>query len=214
MRNPLNPLVWRTRFYVPHALSVAGVRGYKPQGPADPSGWDELYEAGYLDYYAEPDALARYGILAAYITHIGARSILDVGCGPGLLRPHVEGVGFTRYLGLDPSRVAIEQARRFEDDRTSFAVAERPAPESGPFHVVVCNDMLYYLDDPGAFLDHTRDLLEPDGYVVAAVWRHPGDVLLHRLLDERFDVVDRVLVKQLVDRRRSRWLVSCHRRRS
>jgi SAM-dependent methyltransferase len=214
VRNPLNPLIWRARFYVPHALTVTGVRAYKPQGPGDASAWDELYEAGHLDYYSEPDALARYGVLAAYVTHFGARSILDVGCGPGLLRPHVEGVGFTRYLGIDPSRVAIERASRFEDERTSFAVAERPAPGSGPFDVVVCNDMLYYVDDAGAFLDHVRDLLEPGGYVISAVWRHPGDTVLQRRLGERFDLVDRVLVKQLADERRSRWLVSCHRRRS
>jgi SAM-dependent methyltransferase len=213
VRNPLNPLIWRARFLVPHTLTVAGVRRYKPRGPAEPSAWDELYTAGELDYYAEPDALARYGILAAYITHVGARSILDVGCGPGLLRPHVGDVGFTRYLGIDPSAVAVEQAKRFEDERTRFSVAERAPPESGSFHVVVCNDMLYYVDDAGAFLDHVRDLLEPDGYVVAAVWRHPGDTVLHRRLDERFDLVDRVLVKQLADQRRSRWLVSCHRRR-
>jgi SAM-dependent methyltransferase len=212
VRNPLHPLLWRARFYVPHALVAAGLRHYKPHGPADPAGWDELYESGELEYYADSDALARYGILAAYARHVDARSILDIGCGPGLLRPHLDGLAFERYLGIDSSKAAIERARRFEDGRTSFAITDRADPAAGPFDVAVCNDMLFYVEDAGAFLDEVSELLEPGGHVLAAVWRHPGDTVLHRRLDERFELVDRVLVKQLSDQRRSRWLISCHRR--
>jgi SAM-dependent methyltransferase len=211
VRNPLHPLWWRLRFYVPHALVAAGLRRYRPHGPSDPAAWDELYDSGELDFYGEADAIARYGILAGYARHVGARRILDVGCGPGLLRPHLEGVGFTHYLGIDPSPAAIERARRFEDERTSFAVAERAEAGSGRFDVVVSSDALFYVADAGEFLDHVRELLEPGGHVLTAIWRHVGDTHLHRRLDERFQLVDRVLVKQLSDRRRSRWLVACHR---
>jgi SAM-dependent methyltransferase len=197
---------------VPHLLTHAGLRRYRPHGPHDPASWDELYESGELDYYDDADALARYGILAAYAKQVRARSIVDLGCGPGLFRPHLEGVGFTSYLGIDPSQAAIERARRLQDERTSFAVAEHADP-GDRFDVAVCNDVLFYVADAGEFLDRVRDVLEPGGHVLSAIWRHPGDTLLHRRLDERFELVDRVLLKQLSDHRRSRWLVSCHRRR-
>jgi SAM-dependent methyltransferase len=208
-----HPLVWRARFYVPHALAAAGVLRYKPHGPADPGAWDALYDSGELDFYENVDGLARYGVLAAYLRRIEARSILDIGCGPGILRRFIEGVGFTSYVGIDHSPAAIARAKQYEDDRTTFTTAERMPPEEGPFHVVVSNDMLLYVEDAGEFLDYVSELLEPGGFFLSAVWRHSRDVVLQRRIDERFDLVDRVLIKQLASDERPRWIVAWHAKR-
>lgn len=212
MRNPLKAIIFRAKFHLPNALTSAGLLDYRAVGSADPASWDSRYATSELDHYAELESLARYGVLIAYLQHIEARSVLDVGCGVGLLRQRIEPLGFERYVGIDLSAVAIERARALEDERTTFAVGSRATPDMGRFHVVVCNDVLMYMRDAPDFLDHVRRILEPDGYLLSCIWRHTRDVALHQLLDERFELLDRVEIKQLFAAKRHRWQLSCHRR--
>lgn len=203
-------LVERTR-----GLAVRlGVRPYRPIDRSSIEHWGSEFEAGEFQYFGNLRQLARYSILVGYVQHLGPDvSILDVGCGAGLLAERLRDSPYERYLGIDPVPQAIEQAAPLVDERTRFEVVERPSRGLGDFDVVVCNEVLYGVPDPEQLLDDIHALLPPGGSLLASIWRHPTEVGLYRMLDARFELVDAVLARNLTDETRDHgWRVSWHRR--
>ena len=177
--------------------------------------WRRGYESGHLDYFDGLDELPRYSLLLGYLLFFGgAPEVLDVGCGPGLLRARMESIPFARYVGVDVAPAAIDQARGMEDARTTFMVGDVTDPllDLGMFDVVVCNEVLNMLGDPAAALDRVAAVLRPGGHLLTSTWRHPGDEQLFDLVDRHFtpvDVVDAQNPANLIARRG--WRVTCHR---
>lgn len=102
-------------------------------------------------YYREPrtrvatpaEVRARVELIAALLRHAGirVRSILDAGCGLGLMRkPFAAALPGARYTGLETSEYAC---RRYGWVQGSV-VDYRPRT---PSDLVVCYDVLQYLDD-------------------------------------------------------------------
>lgn len=81
---------------------------------------DEAYRTGAYDFVETLAMAPRLGAMAAYIGHLGARRVLDLGCGTGLLAAYLAPA--VAYVGLDISPTAIDSARaRFADrPSTSF----------------------------------------------------------------------------------------------
>jgi SAM-dependent methyltransferase len=86
---------------------------------------------------------ARAGLIAAYAAHIGlpVRRILDAGCGTGAMRATLlRRLPRSIYVGLEPSEYLC-QRYGWEQGRV-----ETYRPQA-PFDLVVCYDVLQYLDD-------------------------------------------------------------------
>lgn len=189
-----------------------GWTAYRPIKPPDPSLWDEEYIQGTTDYYRRMSEAARYGALIGYLGALGGTpAILDIGCGEGIFRERLNGFPFSKYVGLDVSTVAIERAQALADERTSFTVST-DAQAHGRFDVAVCNEMLCYPADPGAFLDSLPGALVPGGHVLTSIFRHRGHRALHRMLDERFERRDAVTCRNETFPKSS-W-IACHRVRT
>jgi 2-polyprenyl-3-methyl-5-hydroxy-6-metoxy-1,4-benzoquinol methylase len=189
----------------------AGVLPYRRRWVLEAADWDREYERGVLDYYGDLRELARYSVLIGYLrARGGAPSVLDVGCGVGLLRERLPAEAVGRFVGTDPSEVAIQRAREAHPG-DEFAVTDMPGAALGPFDVVVCNEMLYYAEDLDALLARLHDLLVPGGWLLSSIVRHPGDVTLHRALDARFTQRDAVVVQSQTGPGNA-WRLSCHER--
>ncbi len=176
---------------------------------------------GEYDYLARIDELARYSIITGYVRWLGGEpSIVDVGCGAGLLRERLMGTPLRRYAGIDPSPDAIQRSQRLADERTAFMVGDpaggldRAGLSAGEFDICTALDVLYVCDDPALLLDSIRELVRPGGHFLCSNHRHPGDTALVAMIDERFVPVDAVEVRSLTRRggRVRRWRISCHRR--
>lgn len=138
------------------------------------------YDRAYFDrWYRDPRSRVKSAAeverkvrmvvgVAEYLLDRPVRTVLDVGCGEGAwraslrrLRPKV------RYVGVDPSEYAV---RRFGARRGIVLgdVARLHELElGGPFDVVVCCDVLNYLEN-GALergLRNMRDLLGGVAYL-------------------------------------------------
>lgn len=222
VRSPRKALRWLRRTFPARATGVmrrlalrAGVIRYRTE-PWSSEEWRRGYDSGHLDYFAGLDELPRYSLLLGYILFLGGDpEILDVGCGQGLLRARLDGLSFRRYVGIDPTEPAIERARGLEDERTRFVLGDvRDRSLSlGSFDIVVCNEVLSVSTDPVAVLDRVHELLRPGGCLLTCVWHHAGDEQLWRLVDRRFDPVDRVEASNPANPIAVRgWRVSCHRR--
>lgn len=199
------------------AVSLGLRAGLVPYRPAayvrEP--WGEGPEASDLDYIGDISEVFRYALLLGYISFFGGQpSIVDVGCGKGHLRARMTGLDIARYVGVDPSPVAIEAAQRLADERTTFVVGDAEGVDYSEFDVVVCNEALYYLPRPVVFLDLVKDNLRSGGLLLTSMWRHGVDDYLWSLVDERFERLDLVEVRNPTSRiARRGWRLACHRRR-
>ena len=106
----------------------------------------EYYRRFYLDprtaVISRAEMRERAGLIAAYARHIGlpVRSILDAGCGIGLLgAPLKRAFPRAAWTGLEYSEYLCQ---RYGWTRGSLADWR-----ADPFDLVVCYDVLQYLDD-------------------------------------------------------------------
>jgi len=126
-----------------------GVLPYRTE-PWTPEEWQARYGSGHLDYFAGLDELSRYSLLLGYLTVIGGEpEVLDVGCGQGLLRARMGALPMSRYVGIDPTPAAIDQAAALVDEKTTFRVGDITdrGLDLGTFDVVVCNEVLSVVED-------------------------------------------------------------------
>ncbi len=193
----------------------AGLRRYQTE-PWTAEQWRWGYTSGHLDYFARIDELPRYSLLIGYLAFLGGEpDIIDIGCGQGLFRERIEHVPFRRYLGVDSSADAIAQARRLEDDRTTFIEGDVAAlvDDVPRFDVAVCNEVLSVAPDPERLLATVHALLRPGGHLLTSTWRHPGDQQLLTLVDRHFTPVDAVDARNPANPIATRgWRVTMHRR--
>jgi len=180
--------------------------------------WSTAYGSGALEYYGRLDELGRYSAIVGYVkwTRSGTAetrpSVLDVGCGVGLLRRQLADVPMSDYLGVDLSDTAIEAARSQRFSGSRFVVGDFMSTELGQFDVVVVNEVLYFAADPSAFLERVRSLLRGGGVVIISMWRHPGDRRLWKIVDRTLHLIDRVEVRNRRNPVNTRgWIVSCYR---
>jgi len=113
-------------------------------------------------------------------------SALDVGCGPGLTAVRLVRLGF-HVTQLDSSQSMLDLARHAAEDA---GIADRVTLECGDatqlanlfpaasFDVVLCHNLLEYVDDPSAVLrGAARALRDPSGILSIVVRNQAGEVL-------------------------------------
>jgi SAM-dependent methyltransferase len=160
--------------------------------------FDRLYAADPDPWRFETSAYEheKYDATVAALDGRRARRALEVGCSIGVLTerlaPHAG-----ELLSVDVSEAALAQARDRLAPAPHVEFARRELPEDfprGPFDLIVCSEVLYYLDTAAfsAMLDAIDRELEPGGSLLAVHWRartetYPlqGDEV-HALLDRRF----------------------------
>lgn len=91
--------------------------------------FDALYDSQrqskfgrWLNREFRSDIVARYKAALAHVQAVHARSVLDVGCGPGHYLAALSKMGTPRLLGIDVSEKMIELAKHHEGILTSSNV--------------------------------------------------------------------------------------------
>ncbi|HEX6199844.1 MAG TPA: class I SAM-dependent methyltransferase [Thermoanaerobaculia bacterium] len=181
--------------------------------PLPRGAWEEQYRAGTWDYLEEPGELARYGVVAAAVRRLRpGGTVLDVGCGEGLLAEHLGPDGCRRYLGIDLSAAAVSAAMRRTGPgarpTARFAVADADDwPLRGTFDAVVLNECLYYLREPLEAARRALAALRPGGILVVSMFRTARTRGLARLLARELPLVEEVVLSS----RRGAWIVGFYR---
>jgi len=115
-------------------------------------------------------------------------SILDIGCGSGLLVDRLARIGY-QATGLDWSEVAVEFAKSHYQGEYLLANVEQGLDVGRKFDCVVASHILEHLENPHEFSQSVKGLLEPDGYLVVATpnldWYDPKSI--YRSVSTIFD---------------------------
>lgn len=184
-------LLWGRRFpgagrlesWVSREETAAG-RGDAPQ---DQGAWDRQYAEGRWSLMGDPIEAPRYGALAAML-RVGSlvRSVLDVGCGDGLLRRALGPGEAPRYVGVDLSREAIERARPHctPGDELVVADAEHWEPAAA-FDAVVLNECLYYFRRPIESLERYLAARSAGGILLVSMFATPRSRAIRRRITRR-----------------------------
>lgn len=73
--------------------------------------------------------------------------VLDIGCGNGGLAKLIAGRSGIEYVGIDISDAAITAARAIVPEGKFLCIdAEYPPSDLGVYEVIVCNEVLYYMN--------------------------------------------------------------------
>jgi 2-polyprenyl-3-methyl-5-hydroxy-6-metoxy-1,4-benzoquinol methylase len=152
---PLIPLV-----PIPHRM-VRGMLLRDNQSEHAESGWARLRNV---------TELGRYSVIRGWCQHFAPEgSILDVGCGEGILQEQLEGYG--HYTGIDLFPETIDKASHKSNARTRFlqADASKYAPDR-KFDAIIWNECLYYLEHPIDTITRYRDFLTPNGVMIVSMF--------------------------------------------
>ncbi|MCB2178723.1 class I SAM-dependent methyltransferase [bacterium] len=108
-------------------------------------------------------------------------SILDLGCGNGLLASHLAEHGHTGlYVGLDTSPNLIEIARSQEIAKAQFFVSDLTTPDwdaeipAQQFDFIFCFAVMHHIPSHHMrvdFLKKVRSLIAPDGRFIHSNWQ-------------------------------------------
>lgn len=170
------------------------VRGRYQPYKVDTETWNSEYSSGRWAYLGQIEELGRYSVLAGYCHHFDhLRTILDVGCGEGLLRDALCPTAYDRYVGIDISSEAIHQAERkqadddgsevTQDKEIQFVAADAMAYEpTGTFDVVILNEVLYYLKDPLREIKRYAECLTDQGILVISMYHGYAPDLIWKML--------------------------------
>lgn len=123
--HPERELVSRRYLGNRRGLVAAALTRLAEADEAEPEELDNALDEAVVP--SEPLAVARRNAILALLKEIGARQVVDLGCGGGaLLRELLRDLHFTRILGVDVSARALAGAeRKLQLDRMSEHVAQR-----------------------------------------------------------------------------------------
>ena len=150
--------------------------------------WDETSEfkplhdinplrLGYIDQYGR----------------IGGKTVLDVGCGGGILTESMAKLGAAHATGIDMAEKSLKIAKLHALDQGVGNVAYRcirvedlaaEAPHS--FDVVTCMEMMEHVPDPAAIVAACARLVKPDGTVFFSTINRNPKSYLHAIVGAEY----------------------------
>jgi len=178
------------------SYAVFQVIGFRPAA-VSAQAWDSEYKSGQWDFLGRLDSLGGLATVLGYCQFLEPASILDVGCGSGLLAKKLKVLPYKSYLGVDLSAEAIAQAAPVADARTAFAVAE-----AGDFHsdrrfdLIIFSQIMNYIPDPDAMLARYARYLTPQGRIIVSLYNTGRTRAAWSLMEKTMTVEDTMTVTQ------------------
>jgi 2-polyprenyl-3-methyl-5-hydroxy-6-metoxy-1,4-benzoquinol methylase len=120
------------------------------------------------------------------------KRVLDVGCATGALAKVLTARGCV-VCGIEPDERAAEVAKQHVSELVVGRLEEidlEASFGSGGFEAIVVADVLEHMEDPVEALRRLRDLLAPDGCVIASIPNVAHGAVRLALLDGRFEYTD------------------------
>jgi SAM-dependent methyltransferase len=123
-------------------------------------------------------------------------AVLDVSCGEGILQAYLRPYGYAKYVGLDLSAAAIQQAAPYADERTVFLVQDASTYlPTEAFDAIIFNESLYYLHEPLAVVQHLARALTDIGIMLISLYGQSARAqAIAQTLSAQYQVLDAVTI--------------------
>ena len=174
--------------------------------------WDTEYACGRWEYCREPLENLRYEAILYFIAkYFDGCAILEVGCGEGILQERMPRGSYSKFLGIDISKVAIRRATRLRDEITDYRHGdmEKYVP-TGKFDLIIFNEVLYYSKDPVRLLRRYNEFLHPGGLFIGSFFETPNSLRIICDIEKEFDLVD----QKISTNERGAWHCKVYRKRT
>jgi predicted TPR repeat methyltransferase len=156
---------------VPDAVPIGDWLHDGPSDPREVAGRYDAWARSYDDDLASWSYRAPTTVAEAVVTRRpAAESVLDVGCGTGLVGRALRARGFAgRLLGLDLSQASLDLARECGayDSLEQADLQQRLALGDDSVDAVVCVGVMTYLPEVEAVWREFARVARPEGIVVA-----------------------------------------------
>lgn len=169
---------------------------------SDRSRWNYQYSKGLWDGLEYMNELARFSVLAGYVQFLKPNkpSVLEVGCGEGVLAQRIGLDHYQTYLGTDVADAAIERAQaRFGNEKTRFqSVDMNEFQTAEQFDVIIFNEAIYYLRPMlDRLVNQYVPMLKPDGLLIISMntGRHAASDARWATIEKAFATVDSSFVE-------------------
>jgi SAM-dependent methyltransferase len=180
--------------------------------PIPREAWERQYRNGEWDYLECDDEAAHYqAITRFYASHGKNRSVLDVGCGTGILYQYLKtsaGMHPSRYVGIDLSEAAVRQAAQRYPEADFRQLDYSSSSIDMKFACLIFNETLYFFENPMAILNKSvRENMDRDSLFIISMYgdHHEGiwnNVAMH------YTVLDEMEVE---NERQVRWKIQALR---
>jgi len=134
--------------------------------------FDKEYSKGDWNFLNQlPIERSRNSLIGVICDHYVPKngSVLDIGCGEGVLTDYLHRNSKKNYVGIDFSRKAIEIAK---EKRPKFNFLHENAESFKPTHLldaIIFNEMLYYVKH-SQVVEHYSGYLSPQGLLIVSNW--------------------------------------------
>jgi 2-polyprenyl-3-methyl-5-hydroxy-6-metoxy-1,4-benzoquinol methylase len=140
--------------------------------------WDDDW--GDWQGLGSADQVLRYVTIPQTVARLRPQgSVLDVGCGEGLLRRYLSDA--YKYTGIEPSSRAVLSTQNMVDSIVHARCEDVVVPK-GSWDFIVFNEVLYYLADPIGVLAKYASAAASGGYVVISIFQKPHKASLKQRL--------------------------------
>jgi len=161
--------------------------------------FDYQFKTGFWDYLYNLDELGHYSVIVGYCYYWKSNpTILDVGCGQGILHEKLNIGSYSSYKGIDISSEAILQAAHKIDNNTDFQVANiLDFRTKKLFDIIIFCESLYYLDSINEIsnvIDIYTQLLEVNGKIIISQFNTNNVNKIWKELDMELILIDQVEV--------------------
>ncbi len=125
------------------------------------------------------------------IAHLKGKTVLDVGCGGGLLTEAMAKAGATVYgIDMGPGPIQIAKLHLLESG-VKVIYEQIPAEEfaeknAGKFDVVTCMEMLEHVPDPAAIITACAKLTKSDGDVFFSTLNRNAKSYAHAIIGAEY----------------------------
>lgn len=186
--------------FVARGLYFGVYRGAKGYGfPKPRMQWEAEYRSGRWAYLSSGEERpAQIAVLGYVLHHHASPSVLDVGCGDGVLFSMLRHFPLAEYHGVDVSEEAIAAIRARMAPRSVITGATRlmftradfeTFVPSRRYDVIVFNNSLMYADDPLWVLERFANHLSPGGIIVVSLCYNRWQFPIWRRIADRFRTV-------------------------
>jgi 2-polyprenyl-3-methyl-5-hydroxy-6-metoxy-1,4-benzoquinol methylase len=140
----------------------------------DKSRWEAEYQCGRWNYLAGSEEFIRYAIITSLLLGLKVPlSLLDIGCGEGLLLKRLGPQFVSKYTGLDVAQSALEKIHPKRSGDQYFLSSVEAFVPAEKWDAIVFNEVLYYTADPVAQIRKFENALAPDGVIIVSIFKKP-----------------------------------------